>query len=61
MLKLLLIFSCPWTDTIFNFVTGLPIYNNNNVISIEINYLIKERYYILCSIDENGTTTKATA
>lgn len=37
----------------------LPINNNYNAILILINYLIKEKYYILYIINENGTIIKA--
>ena len=61
LLKLLLIFSCSWTNVTFDFVTGLPINNSYNAISILIDCLTKKRHYILCITDENGITTKATA
>ena len=61
MLKLLPILSRPWTDVTLDFVTGLPISNGYNTILMVVDRLTKERHYIPCTMDENGTTTKATA
>ena len=51
----------PWTDITLDFVTGLPPSNSYNAVLIVINRLTKERYYIPCTTDKNGTTTEATA
>ncbi len=61
MLKPLPIPSRSWTNITLDFVTGLPISNSYNVILIVVDRLTKERHYIPCSTDENGTTTEATA
>ena len=61
MLKPLLIVSCPWTDVTLNFVTGLPISNSYNTILMVVDRLTKKKYYIPCTINKNGITTKATA
>ena len=60
LLKPLPILSRPWTDIALDFITGLPISNNYNVILIVVDCLTKEKHYILCTIDKNGTTTEAT-
>ena len=61
LLKPLPISSHPWTDITLDFVTGLPISNSYNIILMVVDWLTKERHYILCITDKNGTTTKATA
>ncbi len=60
-LKPLPIPSRPWTDITLNFVTGLLISNGYNAILIVVDRLTKERHYISCTTDVNGTTTEATA
>ena len=60
MLKHLPITSRPWTDVTLDFVTGLPISNSYNAILMVVDCLTKERDYILCTMDKNGTTTEAT-
>ncbi len=52
---------CPWTDVTLDFVTGLPPSNGYNTMLMVINQLTKERYYIPCTTDKNGTTAEATA
>ena len=61
LLKPLPISSCLWTDVTLDFVTGLPINNGYNAILMVVDRLTKERHYIPCTTDENGTTTEATA
>ena len=61
MLKPLPISSRPWIDVTLDFVTGLPISNSYNAILMVVDRLTKERHYIPCTTDENGTTTEATA
>ena len=61
MLKPLPILSRPWIDITLDFVTGLPISNGYNAILMVVDCLTKERHYIPCTTDENGTTTEATA
>ena len=61
LLKPLSIPTRRWTDVIFNFVIEFPYSNGYNAVSMVIDWLTKERYYILCTLDKNGTTTKATA
>ena len=61
LLKPLPIPSRPWTDVTLDFVTGLPISNGYNAILMVVDCLTKERHYIPCTTDENGTTTEATA
>ena len=51
---------CPWTDITLAFVTGLSISDGYNAILIIVDYLTKERHYILYTINENGTTTETT-
>lgn len=60
LLKLLLIFSWPWTDFTLDFVTDLAMSNNYNIIIMVVDCLTKERSYIACMTDENGITTQAT-
>ena len=60
LLKPLLIPSRPWTNVTINFVTGLFISNGYNTILMIVDCLTKERHYIRCTTDENGTTTEAT-
>ena len=61
MLKPLPIPSRPWTDVTLDFVTGLPISNGYNAILMVVDCLTKERHYIPCTTDENGTITEVTA
>ncbi len=49
------------TDVTLDFVIGLPLSNSYNAVLIVIDRLTKERHYIPYTIDENGTTVKATA
>lgn len=60
LLKPLLIPSRPLTNITLDFITGLSIYTGYNTMLIVVDYLTKKRYYIPCSTNENGTTTKAT-
>ena len=61
LLKPLPIPSCLWTDVTLDFVTGLSISNGYNAILIVVDRLTKERHYIPCTINKNGSTTEATA
>ena len=61
LLKPLPIPSRLWTDVTLDFLTGLPISNDYNAILMVVDCLTKERYYIPCTINKNGTTTEATA
>ena len=61
LLKPLPIFIRPWTDVTLDFVTGLLYSNGYNAVLMVIDRLTKERHYILCTTDENGTTAEATA
>ncbi len=61
LLKPLPILSRPWTDVTLDFVTGLFISNSYKAILMVVDHLTKERHYIPCTTDENGTTIEATA
>ena len=61
LLKPLPIPTRPWTDVTLDFVTRLPHSNGYNAVLIVIDRLTKERHYILCTTDKNGTTAEATA
>ena len=61
LLKPLPIRSRPLTDVTLDFITDLSIKNGYNTILIVVDYLTKERHYIPCITDENGTITEATA
>lgn len=56
LLKSLSILFCSWIEVIIDFITGWSINNSSNTILIMVNCWIKKKYYILCTIDENGTT-----
>ncbi len=60
LLKLLSILSCPWTDIILDFVTGLPSSNGYNAVLMVVDRLTKKWHYIPYTIDENSTTAEAT-
>ncbi len=60
LLKPLPIPSHLWTDVTLDFVTSLPISNAYNIILIVVDCLIKEKYYIPYSMNENSTTTETT-
>ena len=57
----------PWIDLTMDFVVGLPKnqgYNNSkpyDAILIVVDWLSKERHYIPCTKEDNGTSAKATA
>ena len=61
LLKPLPIPTRPWTDVTLDFVTRLPHSNGYNAVLMVIDRLTKERHYILCTTDKNGTTAEATA
>ena len=61
MLKLLSILTHSWTNITLDFITGLPLSNGYNIVLMVIEQLIKKRYFILCTINKNNTTAKATA
>lgn len=61
LLKALTIFFCSYIDVTLAFVTRLSIINDYNQIFIVFDCLIKERHYLPCTTDKNGTSTKATA
>ena len=61
MLKPLPILIRPWTDITLDFVTGQPSSNGYNAVLMVIDQLTKERHYIPCTTDENGTTAEGTA
>ena len=61
LLKPLSILSLPWTNVTLDFVTGLPSSNGYNAVLMVVDRLTKERHYIPCTTDENGTTAEATA
>lgn len=60
LLKPLLIPTHPWTDVILDFITDLSISNSYNTILMVVNQCTKERHYIPCITNENGTTTEVT-
>ena len=41
---------------ILDYVTGLSISNDYNAILMIVDYLTKEKHYILCNTDKNGIT-----
>ncbi len=61
ILKLLPISTHLWTDVTLDFETGLPPSNGYNTVLMVIDQLTKEKYYILCTTDENGITAEDTA
>ncbi len=61
ILKPLPIPTHPWTDVTLDFVTELLPSNGYNAVLMVIDRLTKERHYIPCTTDENGTTTEAIA
>ena len=61
LLKPLPIPTRPRTDVTLDFVTRLSHSNGFNAVLMVIDRLIKEKHYILCITDENGTTTEAIA
>ena len=61
LLKSLLISFYPWIDIILDFIIGLFVHINYNAILIIVNYLIKEKYYILCITNKNNTIIEAIA
>ena len=44
-----------------DFITGLPLSEGKNAILTVICRLTKERHYIPCSTDDEGTTAEKTA
>ena len=60
LLKPLPIPTRPWIDVTLDFVIGLPLSNDYNAVLMVIDRLTKERHYIPCTIDKNGTTAEAT-
>ena len=61
LLKPLPIPERPWMDITLDYVTGLPKSNGNDAILMVVDRLSKERHYIPCTCDEEGTTSEATA
>ena len=61
LLKPLPIPERPRIDITLDYVTGLPKTNGNDAILMVVDRLSKERYYIPCICDEEGTTSEATA
>ncbi len=59
ILKFLPIPTCLWTNVTLDFVTRLPLSNGYNAVLMVIDRLTKERHYIPCTTDENGTTAEA--
>ena len=51
----------PWTDITMDFVTGLPECELKNTILMVVDRLAKERVYIPCSDQNEGTNAEATA
>lgn len=60
MLKSVSIFSCSYTDVTLHFLPGLFINNGYNAILMVVDCLTKNRQYIPCTTDENGTITETT-
>ncbi len=61
ILKPLPILTCSWIDVTLDFETELPSSNGYNAIVMVIDQLTKERHYIPCTTDENGTIAEVTA
>ena len=51
----------PWTDITMDFVTGLPKCELKNTILMVVDQLAKERVYLPCSDQDEGTNAEATA
>ena len=51
----------PWTDITMDFVTGLPECELKNTMIMVVDQLAKERVYIPCSDQDEGTNAEATA
>ena len=51
----------PWVDLTMDFVVGLPKSQGYDAILMVVDWLSKERHYIPCTEDNNGTNAKATA
>ena len=47
-----------WENIVMNFITDLSKSDSKNIILIIINCLSKERHYVSCSINENGTSAE---
>ena len=45
----------PWVDLTMDFVVGLPKSQGYDAILIVVDWLLKERHYIPCTEDNNGT------
>lgn len=60
LLKLLLILFYLENNIILDFMIGLLLNNSYNMVLMILNWLIKEKYYILYIKNKNSITTKAT-
>ena len=50
-----------WVDLTMDFIVGLPNSQKYNAILMVIDWLLKERHYILCTEKNNGTNAEAMA
>ena len=51
----------PWVDLTMDFVVGLPKSRGYDAILMVVDRLLKERHYIPCTEENNGTNAEATA